>query len=52
MSIQQVLDDCGAVDVLAVQVGGASGVTIAPYEFHRRIAFEDVPSAGPSWCST
>ena len=46
VSIQQVLDDCGAVDVLAVQVGGASGVTIAPYEFHRRIAFEDVPSAG------
>ena len=46
VSIQQVLDDCGAADVLAVQVGGASGVTVAPYEFQRRIAFEDVPSAG------
>ena len=46
VSIQQVLEDCGAASTLAVQVGGASGVTVAPYEFHRRIAFEDVPSAG------
>jgi hypothetical protein len=29
-----------------VQVGGASGVTLAAYEFDRRIAFEDVPTAG------
>ncbi|MFN3985429.1 MAG: NAD(P)H-dependent oxidoreductase subunit E [Rhodocyclaceae bacterium] len=46
VSVQQVLDDCGAGDAQAVQVGGASGVMLAAYEFHRRIAFEDVPTAG------
>lgn len=46
VSIERVLEDCGASDAQMVQVGGASGVTIAGYEFHRRIAFEDVPSAG------
>ncbi len=46
VTIAQVLDDCGAGDTQAVQVGGASGVTIAGHEFERRIAFEDVPSAG------
>ncbi|AUL99569.1 NADP oxidoreductase [Rhodocyclaceae bacterium] len=46
VSVQRVLEDCGASDVQAVQVGGASGVTLAGYEFHRRIAFEDVPTAG------
>jgi len=44
--VERVLEDCGASDVQAVQVGGASGVTLASYEFHRRIAFEDVPTAG------
>jgi [NiFe] hydrogenase diaphorase moiety large subunit len=44
--IQQVLKDCGARDVAAVQVGGPSGVCVTPDEFERRIAFEDVPSAG------
>ena len=46
VTIAQVLEDCGASDVQAVQVGGAAGITIAPYEFRRRIAFEDVPTAG------
>ncbi|QID17714.1 NADP oxidoreductase [Nitrogeniibacter mangrovi] len=46
VTVAQVLDDCGASDVQAVQVGGAAGITIAPYEFGRRIAFEDVPTAG------
>jgi [NiFe] hydrogenase diaphorase moiety large subunit len=41
-----VLDDAGAVDTQAVQVGGPSGVLLAANELHRRIAFEDVPSAG------
>ena len=44
--IERVLEDCGASDAQAVQVGGASGVLVAGYEFHRRIAFEDVPTAG------
>ncbi|BAL25342.1 NAD(P)H-dependent oxidoreductase subunit E [Azoarcus sp. KH32C] len=46
VTVAQVLEDCGAQDTEMVQVGGASGVTLASYEFHRRIAFEDVPSAG------
>jgi [NiFe] hydrogenase diaphorase moiety large subunit len=59
VTISQVLADCGAHEasaagqaaaaaqtVQAVQVGGASGVCLAAHEFERKIAFEDVPSAG------
>ena len=44
--IEQVLKDCGASDVAAVQVSGPSGVCLTPDEFRRHIAFEDVPTAG------
>ncbi len=44
--IQQVLEDCGAGNVVAVQVSGPSGVLLTPDEFRRQIAFEDVPTAG------
>jgi len=44
--ISQVLEDCGARRVRAVQVSGASGQCLGPREFGRRIAFEDVPTAG------
>src|SRR5271157_4290371 len=44
--VEQVLKDCGAGDVAAVQVSGASGVCLTPDEFRRHIAFEDVPTAG------
>jgi [NiFe] hydrogenase diaphorase moiety large subunit len=44
--ISQVLEDCGAQDAIAVQVSGASGVCLSEREFGRRIAFEDVPTAG------
>jgi len=44
--IQQVLEDCGAGDVVAVQISGPSGVCLTPDEFRRQIAFEDVPSSG------
>lgn len=44
--VSRILADCGARDTQAVQVGGASGVCLAPDEFERRIAFEDVPTAG------
>src|SRR5271165_4892860 len=44
--IEQVLKDCGAGDVAAVQVSGPSGVCLTPDEFRRHIAFEDVPTAG------
>ena len=46
VSVQQILDDCGARDTQAVQVGGPSGRTLAAHEFERRITFDDVPSAG------
>ena len=44
--VEQVLHDCGATDVAAVQVSGPSGMLLTPDEFRRHIAFEDVPTAG------
>ncbi|MDE2396091.1 MAG: NAD(P)H-dependent oxidoreductase subunit E [Burkholderiales bacterium] len=44
--ITRLLEDCGAHDTQAVQVGGPSGVCLSAFEFGRRIAFEDVPTAG------
>ncbi|MBX3606967.1 MAG: NAD(P)H-dependent oxidoreductase subunit E [Piscinibacter sp.] len=46
VTVQQILDDCGATRTQAVQVGGPSGQTLAAHEFGRRIAFDDVPTAG------
>ena len=46
LRVEQVLKDCGAGDVAAVQVSGPSGVCLTPDEFRRHIAFEDVPTAG------
>ncbi|MCK6572391.1 NAD(P)H-dependent oxidoreductase subunit E, partial [Myxococcota bacterium] len=46
VTIRQVLNDAGAARTQAVQVGGPSGTLLAANEFTRRIAFEDVPSAG------
>jgi [NiFe] hydrogenase diaphorase moiety large subunit len=46
VSIQDILKDCGASKAQAVQVAGAAGFTIAPNEYDRRIAFEDVSTAG------
>lgn len=46
ISVQQVLEDCGATDTQAVQVSGPSGVCVAPNEFARMIGFEDIPTAG------
>jgi [NiFe] hydrogenase diaphorase moiety large subunit len=45
-SIDRILEDCGARDTQAVQVGGPSGKCLSVLEFGRRIAFEDVPTAG------
>ncbi|MCU0929977.1 MAG: NAD(P)H-dependent oxidoreductase subunit E [Burkholderiaceae bacterium] len=44
--IGRILEDCGARDTQAVQVGGPSGACLSAFEFGRRIAFEDVPTAG------
>jgi len=45
-SVDRILEDCGARDTQAVQVGGPSGKCLSAIEFGHRIAFEDVPSAG------
>jgi len=44
--VHQVLTDCGAEHTQAVQISGAAGATLAPAEFDRIIAFEDLPTAG------
>ena len=46
VSVAEVLAACGARNTQAVQVGGPSGTCLGAAEFGRRIAFEDVPSAG------
>jgi [NiFe] hydrogenase diaphorase moiety large subunit len=45
-AVRDVLADCGAEFTQAVQVSGASGICIDETEFDRRIAFEDLPTAG------
>jgi [NiFe] hydrogenase diaphorase moiety large subunit len=44
--IAQVLEDAGAKKARAVMVSGAAGNCLTGREFGRRIAFEDVPTAG------
>ena len=46
VSVRQMLADCGAENTLAVQISGPSGTCIDESEFDRRMAFEDLPSAG------
>ena len=46
VTVRQVLADCGAENSLAVQISGPSGVCIGSDEFDRRIAFEDLATAG------
>ena len=46
ISIQQVLDDCGAKNVQAVQIGGPAGIMITAKDFVRKISFEDLSTGG------
>lgn len=46
VSIRQILDDCGAKDVQAVQVAGPAGRLIPPAQFGRTLAFEDLGTGG------
>jgi len=46
VTVGDVLADCGAERTLAVQVSGPSGHCVDASEFDRRIAFEDLPTAG------
>ncbi len=45
-TIQTILTDCGASDVLGVQIGGPSGTFISNKEFNRKLAFEDLATGG------
>jgi len=46
VSIQQILHDCGAQNVQAVQVSGPSGTLINSTEFNRTLGFEDMSCGG------
>ncbi len=46
VTVREVLNECGARNTQAVQISGPSGICLAPDEFSRRIAFEDIPTAG------
>ncbi len=45
-SVNDILKMVGARDVQAVQVGGPSGACIAPKEFNRILAYEDLATGG------
>jgi [NiFe] hydrogenase diaphorase moiety large subunit len=45
-TIIKILQDCGAVDVMGVQIGGPSGVFIGNDELERKLAFEDLATGG------
>jgi [NiFe] hydrogenase diaphorase moiety large subunit len=46
VSVAELLKQVGGEDAKAVQVGGASGHCVAAKDFHRTIAYEDVPTGG------
>ena len=45
-TVQTILNDCGASDVLGVQIGGPSGIFISNHEFERQLGFEDLATGG------
>jgi len=46
ISVNDMLEQVGAKNTKAVQIGGASGVCISKEEFSRSISFEDIPTGG------
>ncbi len=46
ITVNKLLEIVEAPDAQAVQVGGPSGMCVAPKDFGRRICFEDVPTGG------
>ncbi len=44
--VQTILDECGAADVQAIQVGGPGGELVAASESGRRLSFDDLNSGG------
>jgi len=45
-TMQEILTDCGAEDLLGLQIGGPSGTFISNQEFDRKLAFEDLATGG------
>lgn len=45
-TVQTILNDCGASDVLGIQIGGPSGIFISNQEFERQLGFEDLATGG------
>lgn len=45
-TIREILNDCGASNVVGLQIGGPSGAFISNEELDRKIAFEDLATGG------
>ncbi|MGK5089636.1 NAD(P)H-dependent oxidoreductase subunit E [Bdellovibrionota bacterium FG-2] len=45
-TVREILELCGALDVLAVQVGGPSGQCVSEQGFDRKICFSDLGTGG------
>lgn len=45
-TVQTILNNCGASNVLGIQIGGPSGVFISNHEFERQLGFEDLATGG------
>lgn len=46
VAVEDILRDCGAKNVMGIQVGGPSGTFIGPSEFGRKLGFEDLATGG------
>jgi len=46
VTLEQILKDCGANEVQAVQSSGPSGRLLAPADFHHTLGFEDLACGG------
>ena len=46
LTVRELMDDVGAKDAFAAQIGGPSGTMISRRDFGRKIAFEDLPTGG------
>ena len=46
VTVREVLERCGAVNTLAVQVGGPSGACVSPAQFDRRLCYADLGTGG------
>ncbi|NMQ20687.1 NADP oxidoreductase [Candidatus Competibacter phosphatis] len=46
VTVQRVLEDCGARDAQGIQMAGPAGHTVSAKQFGRRICFEDLATGG------